>query len=80
LHKRDCIKHNGYYIINTIKFSGGKIMTVRKNEVEELRELLHKAIKNDEYKEILKISKELDELIIKYIKSENRIEEKSYDI
>ncbi|MBU5256531.1 aspartyl-phosphate phosphatase Spo0E family protein [Tissierella praeacuta] len=55
-------------------------MTVRKNEVEELRELLHKAIKNDEYKEILKISKELDELIIKYIKSENRIEEKSYDI
>lgn len=42
-----------------------------KTEMEGLREILYKAIELGDCKEILKISQELDELIIKYMKSED---------
>ncbi|WP_353094983.1 aspartyl-phosphate phosphatase Spo0E family protein [Tissierella praeacuta] len=46
-----------------------------KTEIERLRQILYKTIESGNCKEVLKISQELDELIIKYMKNEDNIEE-----
>lgn len=42
-----------------------------KCEVERFRELLHEAINSEDAERILNISRELDELIVQYIKTED---------
>lgn len=46
-----------------------------KNRINELREHLHQIVKSKDYKEMLEVSQELDELIIEYFKEENFIKE-----
>ncbi len=46
-----------------------------KNKINELREHLHQAIKSKDTAEVLKISQELDELIIEYFKEESLAKE-----
>lgn len=58
--------------MNTMKFTGGKNM---KNRINDLREHLHQAVKSKNTAEVLKISQELDELIIEYFKQESLAKE-----
>lgn len=71
MHKKHCIAHKSYYIINTINFIGGKKM---KNRIDELREHLHQTMESKNYEKMLKVSQELDELIVQYFKEKNCIE------
>jgi aspartyl/asparaginyl-tRNA synthetase len=71
MHKKHCIAHRSYYIINIINFIGGKEM---KNRIDELREHLHQTMESKNYEKMLKVSQELDELIVQYFKEKNCIE------
>lgn len=46
-----------------------------KNKINDLREHLHQAVKSKNTAEVLKISQELDELIIEYFKEESLAKE-----
>lgn len=68
------------YIILIIRIN---VLGVRrkdvKDKIDDLRELLHKEIDSDQvdYNKVLKISKELDELIVKYYKDKQLQKERN---
>ncbi|CAK7030864.1 aspartyl-phosphate phosphatase Spo0E family protein [Tissierella carlieri] len=45
-----------------------------KNRIDELREHLHQTMESKNYEKMLKVSQELDELIVQYFKEKNCIE------